>query len=255
MSQRENTDTARELMAGFSARTGRVRGAGHARRYLWTDAFAVCNFLELYRRTAGEEHLQSAFTLVDDVHRTLGRHRADDSRTGWISGLGEEEGRAHPTRGGLRIGKDQKERAPGEPFDERKEWDRDGQYFHYLTRWMHALARVGRVSGEARYIDWAVELGRAAHAGFTQPTQAGGGRLCWKMSIDLSRTLVPAMGQHDPLDGLITLLELQAASTRTPPVLQAELAELGSMCVGASGRRPTHSVSAASCATPTGSRS
>jgi len=227
-----------ELMTSFSARTGLTQGTEPAgsrsavRGCLWTDAFAVCNFLELHRRTGAEEHLRSALALVDQVHWTLGRHRADDSRTGWISGLEEEEGRAHPTRGGLRIGKQQGERAPGEPFDEGREWDRDGQYFHYLTRWMHALACVGRVSGEARYVAWAVELARAAHAGFTHPTPGGGRSLYWKMSIDLSRPLVPSTGQHDPLDGLLTLMELQAASTGAH-VLREEIAELRSMCAGA----------------------
>jgi hypothetical protein len=32
--------------------------------------------------------------------------------------------------------------------------------------------------------------------------------MVWKMSIDLSRPLVNSMGHHDPLDGLITCLEL-----------------------------------------------
>jgi hypothetical protein len=29
----------------------------------------------------------------------------------------------------------------------------------------------------------------------------------WKMSIDLSRALVPSMGQHDPLDGFVTYVQ------------------------------------------------
>ncbi len=45
--------------------------------------------------------------------------RPDDSRRGWISGLGEAEGERHPTLGGLRIGKELPERRAGEPFDER----------------------------------------------------------------------------------------------------------------------------------------
>ncbi|MEM2352169.1 MAG: hypothetical protein QXT26_07155, partial [Thermoproteota archaeon] len=65
-------------------------------RYLWTDSFAVCNFLDLYRRKCNI--------------RYLGRHREDDSRRGWISGLSEEEGWRHPTLGGLRIGKPLPER-------------------------------------------------------------------------------------------------------------------------------------------------
>ncbi len=47
----------------------------------------------------------------------------------------------------MRIGKPLNERKPSEPFDERLEWDRDGQYYHYLTKWMHALHQVGRLTG------------------------------------------------------------------------------------------------------------
>ena len=77
---------------------------------------------------------------------------------GWISGLGEREGEDHPTQGGLRIGKRLPERRPGDPFDEQLEWDRDGQYFHYLTRWMHALDLVARSTREPRFNVWAREL-------------------------------------------------------------------------------------------------
>ncbi len=100
------------------------------RRYLWTDAFAVCNFLELYGQTGNDKYKELALRLVDQVHNVLGRHREDDPRTGWISGLDEREGRMHPTKGGLRIGKEMNERGPDDPFDERLEWDRDGQYYH-----------------------------------------------------------------------------------------------------------------------------
>lgn len=37
--------------------------------------------------------------------------------------------------------------------------------------------------------------------------------MVWKMSIDLSRAQVDAMGQHDPLDGYITNLQLRATAT------------------------------------------
>jgi hypothetical protein len=66
-------------------------------------------------------------------------------------GLSEEEGHAHPTRGGLRIGKPLAERSPDEPIDERREWDRNGQYFHYLTKWMHALDQVARSTGQPMF--------------------------------------------------------------------------------------------------------
>ena len=160
------------------------------------------------------------------VHHTLGRHRADDHRHGWISGLDEAEGEAHPTAGGLRIGKPLPERAPGEPLDERREWDRDGQYFHYLTRWMHALDQVARATGEARYNQWARELDATAFRAFTYvpapPLPAR--RMHWKMSIDLSRPLVASMGQHDPLDGYLTTLELRATAASLAST-QPDLAE------------------------------
>ena len=70
--------------------------------------------------------MQLALKLVGQVHITLGKHRKDSKRSGWLSGLDEEEARLHPTIGGLRIGKRMNERQPGEPLDERLEWERDG---------------------------------------------------------------------------------------------------------------------------------
>jgi hypothetical protein len=201
-----------ELMTGFAERTG-LAPARAQRRYLWTDAFAVCNFLALEQATGDRRYRELALRLVAQVHATLGRHRADGARHGWISGLSEAEGEAHPTWGGLRIGKPLPERAPDEPFDERLEWDRDGQYFHYLTKWMHALDRVARATGEPRFAAWARELAVAAHRGFTYEPWAGARkRMTWRMSIDLSRPLVPSMGHHDPLDGLVTCAELEATA-------------------------------------------
>ena len=85
---------------------------------------------------------------------------------GWISGLEEQAGCRHPTAGGLRIGKSLKERSANEPLDERLEWDRDGQYFHYLTKWVHALCQTAFALGDFEYARWAVELGKAAFEGF-----------------------------------------------------------------------------------------
>ena len=221
---RTRLETAHLLLDAFAARTG-LTGSAPPRRYLWTDAFAVCSLLELHRLGGDPTALDTARTLVDQVHEVLGHHRSDDTRTGWISGLPEHQGRVHPTLGGLRIGKRRSERGPGEPFDEQAEWERDGQYFHYLTRWMLALSRLAAVAGDTRLLHQAVELARAAHQGFWRaPRGAAPGSLAWKMSIDLSRPLVPSTGHHDPLDGLLTLLALQHAARRTG--LAAEAASL-----------------------------
>ena len=231
------SDLIREIMTGFAHLTGLVDGQA-SKRYLWTDAFAVCNFLELYRQTGEEEYRRLALRLVEQVHHVLGRHRADDLRTGWISGLSEPEGEQYPTRGGLRIGKELNERQPDEPIDERLEWERDGQYYHYLTKWMHALYQVSRVTSHSSYHRWAVELAQTAHARFTyRPTPGAWKRMYWKMSIDLSYPLVPSMGQHDPLDGLITYQQLQvttppAAEQAAWPDLDAEITDIAAICEG-----------------------
>ena len=236
MAQNRNlsSELAAHLMREFAHRTGLYPAGCSPRRYLWTDAFAVCNFLELGRLTGDDGWRELALRLVDQVHHTLGRHRADDPRSGWISGLSESEGERHPTRGGLRIGKQENERIPGEPFDERREWDRDGQYYHYLTKWMHALHQVSRATGDGIHAGWALELAQTALERFSHlPAWGGARRLYWKMSIDLSRPLVPSMGQHDPLDGLVTYAELQAARASGSPALpdlQAGIAELTALC-------------------------
>jgi hypothetical protein len=210
-------------MLAFAARTG-LDGAEPPRRYLWTDAFAVCNFLGLWRASGDRTFLDLALRLVAQVHDVLGRHRPDDPRRGLISGLSEQEGALHPARGGLRIGKPLRERAPGEPVDERLEWEQDGQYFHYLTRWMHALDQVSRATGDAQFVRWAIELGEVAHRRFVYVVRPGLRRMYWKMSIDLSRPLVTSMGQHDPLDGLVTCLQSRATAERLAPELAAVLA-------------------------------
>jgi hypothetical protein len=232
--------TTRSIMNGFAIATGLSDTSREPRRYLWTDAFAVCNFLELYRQTGEAIYLHTARELVDQVHFVLGRYSDADSRRGWISGLDEQAGYEHPTCGGLRIGKQLAERKPDEPYDERLEWERDGQYFHYLTKWMQALARVALVTGEERYQRWARELARASHAGFTYRAAAGRPRrMHWKMSVDLSRPLVASMGHHDPLDGLITYLELEAIRGRyggspSDIDLGSEIVDCQAMCAGQS---------------------
>lgn len=237
MNQDASINAVKEIMLNFAKITGLVESGGPPKRYLWTDAFAVCNYLELYRLTQNESWRELAVRLVDQVHHVLGRHRQDTSKKGWISGLSEKEGERHPTRGGLRIGKRLNERRPDEFPDERLEWDRDGQYYHYLTKWMHALNCVSRVTGDARYLQWAIELAKIAHAAFTHTSTAEDGKfLYWKMSINLSRPQATAMGQHDPLDGLVACQQLQAAVQRFPgtefPELGTEIAELSEMCVG-----------------------
>ena len=223
-------------MDEFAEATG-LSGGQPPRRYLWTDAFAVCNFLGLHRQTGTGHYLDLALHLVDQVHHVLGRHRPDDPRRGWIGARSDEEGERHPTRGGLRIGKPLPERVPGDPYDARLEWDRDGQYFHYLTQWLHALHRVHRDTGQPIFHTWAVELAQAAHAAFVRSDgPMGAPRMVWKMSIDLDRVLVPSTGQHDALDAWIAYHELRSAEAGAAvdsATLDHEVQEAAALCRGA----------------------
>lgn len=229
----ERRQRAIEFMDAFAARTG-LGSDRPEKRYLWTDAFAVRNFLGLARSTGDPRYEALALRLVDRVHHTLGRHRSDDGRTGWLSGLAGEEAERHPTLGGLRIGKELPERRPGEPYDPALEWDRDGQYFHYLVQWMLALDLVARTTGQAEYSRFAVELAEAAHRAFAVGPP-GARRMVWKMSIDLSRPLVPSMGHHDPLDGYVTYSQLAATAGElgdTDSSLKSAIADFASMMGG-----------------------
>ena len=208
--KQNSTEILKDFMTEFASNTGLAPESSNPKRYLWTDAFAVCNFLELYNLTNDKIYLNLALTLIYQVHHILGKYNHGNRKGGWISGLNMGEGENHPTQGGLRIGKEMYERSPDEPFNESLEWDRDGQYYHYLTKWMHALNNTSTITGDKKYIKWAMELAKTAHKKFTyMPTHGIRKRMYWKMSVDLNCALVPSMGQHDPLDGYVTYCEIQ----------------------------------------------
>ncbi|HII07522.1 MAG TPA: hypothetical protein HA349_09485 [Methanotrichaceae archaeon] len=238
MNRNATSALVQETMLDFARLTGLEPAVAHPQRYLWTDAFAVCNYLELFSQTGDATYRDLGLRLVDQVHHTLGRHRDDDPRRGWISGVDEKVGEKHPTVGGLRIGKQLNERKPNEPPNERLEWDQDGQYYHYLTKWMHALNCAGQAVKDPIYTKWAIELAKTIHSRFTfAPHYGGRKRIYWKMSIDLSYPLVPSMGQHDPLDGFVTYSELQAAATSdfgesSLLDLKPEIADMAKICRG-----------------------
>ena len=227
---------ASQLLEAFAIRTGLDGPASHARRYVWTDACAVMAWIELHAQSGFAGDLARASRLVEQVHATLARHRYDDARSGWLSGLDEREAALAPTAGGLRIGKPLPERRADEPFNEHLEWDRDGQYLHYNIRWMLALDALARATGESRHLRNAILLADRSVRAFAHGPD-GRGRLYWKMSIDLTRPLVASMGQHDALDGFVALSQLRSSARRLAagwgeslPALDASIARLGAMC-------------------------
>ena len=57
---------ASQLMMRFSERSGLI-GDAPKRRYLWTDAFAVCNLLGLTQATGDGRYVELALRLIDAV--------------------------------------------------------------------------------------------------------------------------------------------------------------------------------------------
>lgn len=222
---------AREHIDAFAERTGIVKGKGDAaNRYLWTDAFAVQCLFALFKLTKDQKYHQMALRLIDLVHFHLGRFHPDDSRIGWISGLPEEEGKNHPTTGGLRIGKKHLERNPEEPFQERLEWERDGQYFHYISRWIVTLIQAHKETRDGKYLKWASELLLASEKFISKIN--GEIKMYWKMSTDLNRPLINSMGAHDPLEGLICTASIKEKIPVENFELNALLKNFQELCAG-----------------------
>ncbi|CAJ1954722.1 unnamed protein product [Cylindrotheca closterium] len=182
------------------------------RRYLWTDAFALANFVSLSHNTEKKErqpekataavYQEHARNLMDAVHETLAKHRLGHKEphkaATWLPNASNE----HPTAGGLRIGKPEDERPLNIPYNSETEWDKDGQYFHYLTKWATALDMVTRGCGDTIYTKWAMELLRVAASKFVTH-QYGRPQMYWKLSIDMSRPQVSSQGARDALEGYI----------------------------------------------------
>lgn len=218
-----------DLMTNFAVNTGLDPEFSSPVRYLWTDAFAVCNYMGLYNLTGDTHYFDLGTKLINQVHQVLGKLR---DKSGWISGLDKKTGEKHPTIGGLRIGKKMDERAQNQEYDEILEWERDGQYYHYITKWIHALNITAKVSDDAKYLQWAGELLKTAHDAFTySPAPNIPSRLYWKMSVDLKRPLVSSMGQQDPMDGYLTYKETETISAMfNGQRYEKEINEISTIC-------------------------
>jgi hypothetical protein len=167
-----------------------LRRAGiwpNGRRYLWTDAFGVVLLVSLYRELGEVEHLAQAKELVAEVERVLGRRR------------------------GIRIGEAS---------------DRDGQYYHYLAKWLFALYRLGEI--EPSYRTRAIELVRETHDAFVVP----GRGVWWKMREDLSGPYPGyGFGALDAFDGwsvyrLLAPNQLASEATAMSRLIEASWPDL-----------------------------
>lgn len=230
MAGNSKTEKAKELLQNYLERTG-VSGNGDTpTRYLWTDAFAVQGLFGLHHISGNEQYRKQALHLIDQVHEHLGTFHPGDSRKGRISGLSEEEAALHPTIAGLRIGKKLPERREDESYNTLLEWERDGQYFHYLTRWIQTLLLAYKETDSKRFSLWALELMLAAEKFIYREDNHIG--MYWKMDTTLSRPMVASTGAHDPLEGMICAKNIQLAIPERANAIDHLIRELEELCRG-----------------------
>ncbi len=222
---------ARDLLEAYLERTGILGLAGDAsNRYLWTDAFAVQGLFGLHHIFGNDLYQQQAIGLIHVVHKHLGSYHPKDSRKGRISGLSEEEAALHPTIAGLRIGKMLPERREDESYNTQLEWERDGQYFHYLTRWIQALLLAHKETNTEIFAIWALELMLATEKFIYKEGDHTG--MYWKMDTALSRPMVASTGAHDPLEGMICAKSIQLALPKRAVELDPLVKKLEELCRG-----------------------
>lgn len=182
------------------------------RRYLWTDAFGVLAYVSLidvFRTRGNEDEVQkyewAAHRLVDVVHECLGKPRSTrqvdamkpDNTTGFSSPTGLV---------GLRIGK----------VDTKLVTDYgmryDGQYWHYIDKWLLALTRLGRIEDGVR-------IAKTVFPYFFFDGSIGhdGGGIRWKLSVDATPPpeLRQTQANEDTLSALIVYSILENARCRT----------------------------------------
>lgn len=88
---------------------------------------------------------------------------------------------------------------------------------------MHALDQVSRSTRTPQFNNWARELAAAAQLAFTYRRSANRSpRMYWKTSIDLKRPSVRSMGQHDPLDGYITIMQLRETAAKVVQLVRPQ---------------------------------
>ena len=192
------------------------------RRYLWTDAFAVLNLVSLAEACPSEttKFLGLANQLVDTVHDSLGKPRSALSQHAMQPDASSPSGYV-----GLRIGKVHSRVVTDAGMSY------DGQYWHYIDKWLLALIRLGRPQ----------EAARVAKCVFGHFYDATGGGMRWKLSVDAT---APGPLQYQPpgddtLTALIvfSLIEHHLRQEQCAKYsLQNEIDKLRQSLVGYKGR-------------------
>jgi hypothetical protein len=149
---------------------------GTQRRYLWTDAFGVLAYLSLAEHSQSTEiesaqFRQAAHTLIDTVHKCLGKPRSNQAVDRMTPDTTTPTGYV-----GLRIGKTETR-----PTTDYYGMHYDGQYWHYIDKWLFALCRAGRMKDGIR-------IAKSVFPYFFDVGSQGDGTvdggMRWKLSVD-----------------------------------------------------------------------
>lgn len=199
---------------------------GYQRRYLWTDAFGVLAYTsiaEMYEmnneKGKANTYHRACDKLINTVHECLGSPRSNAKDDAMKIDPSSTSPTGHV---GLRIGK----------LHSRKVTDYgmeyDGQYWHYVDKWLLALARAGHVNE-------GLHIAKSCFSAFFDVDHGG---IRWKLSVD--STAPPSLRYAGPSDdtlvALIVFSILEAARARVcgddAPSLSDEIQMLKSALIG-----------------------
>jgi len=175
------------------------------RRYLWTDSFAVVNMVTMYHRTEDKAWLAKAEKLVEAVESSLGQTRGKRAS---IKMVAVDQKRPFRKCKGLRIGKVDPKEDDG--------MGGDGMYYHYISKWLFALIRLGstfeQVGAKEKanlYVGMARELAEDTHKSFVKKDMRGKPLgMSWKLHTNLE-SLSRGMMASDAVEAFVTYRLIQ----------------------------------------------
>lgn len=197
------------------------------RRYLWTDSFGVLAYTSIADQYEANKMPQKAAhyrrasdKLIETVHKCLGSPRSNEKADQMKIDASSPTGHV-----GLRIGKVQSKKITdyGMTYD--------GMYFHYVDKWLLALARAG-------HVDEGIRIAKSCFPAFFDYGDGSGidGGIRWKLSVDSTApsSLHSAGASDDTLVALIVFSILQAnrSSEENSPNLKSEIQQLKNALVG-----------------------
>jgi len=174
-----------------------------SRRYLWTDAFGILNFISQSKATTNsnekDQYLGAAKMLINSVFQTLGNPRDDSDRYPMCPVLSENKKVMRYK--GLRIGKVSAMIASKGVARSDMGMEHDGMYWHYIDKMLYALSRYVIETHDLFILKRALHLIIDLHPAFFIPHQG----YLWKINTDCTpiSTHTSTSPNHDAVSAWI----------------------------------------------------